>query len=91
MYGDYAPKSWKSGYGVIAVISMNGQMSFLDDRELRSGTETTGDDYLEFVLIQDGDVYCYWNDCYWEKNETPIVKWRKTLIIRDHNRIMTVK
>ena len=91
MYGDYAPKSWKSGYGVIAVISMNGQMSFLDDRELRSGTETTGDDYLEFVLIQDGDVYCYWNDCYWEKNEKPIVKWRKTLIIPDHNRIMTVK
>lgn len=90
MYGDYAPKSWKSGYGVIAVISMNGQMSFLDDRELRSGTETTGDDYLEFVLIQDGDVYCYWNDCYWE-NEKPIVKWRKTLIIPDHNRIMTVK
>lgn len=90
-YGDYSPKSWKSGYGVIAVISLSGQMSFLDDRELRKGEKTTGDDYLEFVLIQDGYVYCYWNDCEWKRNEKSDVKWKKALMIPDHKRVMTVK
>lgn len=88
IYGNYAPKNWKSNYGVIAVISLSGQMSYLDDKELRADEETSGDDFLEFVIAQDGQVYCYWKDCYWEKGEDPVVKWRKVLMIPNQNRIM---
>ncbi|MDO4268248.1 MAG: hypothetical protein Q4C73_07210 [Eubacteriales bacterium] len=88
IYGSYFPKSWKNHHGVIAVISQSGQMSYINDEMLRADQETSGNDFLEFVLIQNGDVYCYWKDCYWEPDENPIVKWRKVLVIPDHNRIM---
>lgn len=88
IYGNYAPKSWKSSYGVIAVFSLSGQMSRLDDKELRKDVETSGDDFLEFVMVQDGQVYCYWKDCYWEKGEDPVVKWRKVLVIPNQERII---
>lgn len=44
-------------------------MSHLDDAELREREETTGNDRVEFVMMQDGQVYCYWEDCYWKKGE----------------------
>lgn len=88
IYANYTPRNWKNNYGVIAVISLSGQMSYLDDEELREGVETSGNDFLEFVMMQDGQVYCYWKDCYWENGEDPIVKWRKVLVIPDRNRIM---
>lgn len=88
IYGNYIPKNWKSNHGVIAVISMGGQMSYLDDEELRKEVKTGGNDMLEFVLAQDGEVYCYWKDCYWEKGETPVAIWRKVLVIPNHNRVL---
>lgn len=88
IYANYIPKNWKSNHGVIAVISLSGQMSYLDDKELRKEVETTGNDMLEFVMMQDGQVYCYWKDCYWEKGEEPVAKWRKVLVIPDHNRVV---
>ena len=88
IYANYTPQNWKNNHGVIAVISLSGQMSYLDDEALREGVETSGNDFLEFVMMQDGQVYCYWKDCYWEKGEEPIVKWRKVLVIPDRNRIM---
>lgn len=89
IYADYVPKSWKNNHGVIAVIALDGTISCLDDEELRDGTETTGNDWLKFVTVQDGNVYCYWEDCYWEKNKRPEkAMWRKTLIIPNDNRIL---
>lgn len=88
IYADYIPKNWKNNHGVIAVISLSGQMSYLKDEELRQEVETTGNDMLQFVLMQDGKVYCYWEDCYWEKGEDPIAIWRKVLVIPDHNRVV---
>ena len=67
IYGNYCPKNWKNSYGVVAVISRSGQMSYLDDAELREREDTTGNDRVKFVMMQDGQVYCYWEDCYWKK------------------------
>ncbi len=88
LYGNYCPKNWKSSHGVIAVISRSGQMSYLNDEELREREETTGNDRVEFVMMQDGQVYCYWEDCYWEKGEEPVPMWRRVLIIPDKNRVV---
>lgn len=88
IYGNYCPENWKSSYGVIAVISRSGQMSYLDDADLRKGQDVTGNDRAKFVIMQDGLVYCYWEDCYWEKGEEPVAKWRRVLVIPDKNRVV---
>lgn len=88
IYANYIPKNWKNNHGVIAVISLSGQMSCLEDEALRSTVETTGNDMLEFVMMQDGDVYCYWKDCYWEKGEKPVAMWRKVLVIPARSRVV---
>ena len=88
IYGNYSPENWKSSYGVIAVISRSGQMSYLDDEELRKAQETTGNDRVKFVMMQDGQVYCYWEDCYWKKGENPIPMWRRVLVIPDKHRVV---
>lgn len=87
IYATYMPNKWKSNHGVIAVITLNGHMSYLDDEALRSAEETTGNDYLEFVMVKDDKVYCYWKDCIWEPGESPIAIWRKVLVIPNDNRI----
>ncbi|MGL5437856.1 MAG: hypothetical protein ACRDBO_21145 [Lachnospiraceae bacterium] len=87
IYASYIPKDWKSNHGVIAVISMSGQMSYLDDTALRSTEETTGNDMLEFVMVYDNEVYCFWKDCSWKPGEAPVAIWRKALAIPDSSRI----
>lgn len=87
IYSEYTPKNWKSNYGVIAVITLNGQMSYLDDEVLRAKKETSGNDMLEFIMVKDDQVYCYWKDCLWEPGETPIAIWRDVIVIPDDNRI----
>lgn len=42
IYASYRPKSWVSNRGIIAVISPAGQISYLNDEELRKQVETTG-------------------------------------------------
>lgn len=87
IYAEYTPKNWKSNRGVIAVVTMGGQMSCLDDEVLRSKKETSGNDTLEFIMVKDGQVYCYWKDCIWEPGQAPIAVWRDVLVIPDSNRI----
>lgn len=87
IYATYIPKNWKNNHGVIAVISMSGKMSYLDDEALRAGEETTGNDMLEFIMVKDGQVYCYWKDCVWEPGEKPIAISRKVLVLPDESRI----
>ncbi len=81
IYADYVPKSWKNNRGVIALITKDGQISYLDDENARKKTVTTGNDWLRFVMVQDDKVYCYWEDCTWNKNEMPEAIWRKVLTI----------
>ena len=56
--------------------------------KLREREDTTGNDRVKFVMMQDGQVYCYWEDCYWEKGEEPVPMWRRVLIIPDKNRVV---
>lgn len=87
IYVQYTPKNWKNNYSVIAVISKNGQMSILDDEELRANETTSGNDMLQFVLVYDDQVYCFWEDCNWKKGENPVTIWRKVLVIPTGDRI----
>lgn len=87
IYCDYIPRNWKNNHGVIGVLTLNGQLSYLDDEDLRTVRETTGNDLLEFVMMKDGQVYCFWEDTYWKKGEIAVVIWRDVLVIPDSNRI----
>lgn len=87
IYGNYIPKNWSNNHGVIAVISSNGQMSYLDDAEQRAVRETTGNDTLEFVMMRDNQVYCYWKDYQWEKDKEPEILWRDVMILSNDKRI----
>lgn len=87
IYSEYTPKNWKSNHGIIAVITLNGRMSYLDDEVLRAEKETSGNDMLEFIMVKDNQVYCYWKDCIWEPGEPPIAIWRDVIVIPDDNRI----
>lgn len=87
IYGNYLPKSWKSNYGVISVITPDGRMSYLDDEELRQVKETTGNDRLEFIMMLDNQVYCYWKDYQWERDKKPALLWKDVIVIPDGSRI----
>lgn len=87
IYGNYFPTNWMNHYGVIAVIEMNGDMSYLDDKEQRAMRETTGNDILEFIMMKDHQVYCYWKDFNWEKGKEPEILWRDVIVISDSNRV----
>ncbi|MCD8084529.1 MAG: hypothetical protein LUE86_13750 [Clostridiales bacterium] len=87
IYATYLPESWKSNYGRIAVIEPDGQMSYLEDTELRSSVATTGNDVVQYVLTQDGNAYCYWMDCDWEPGQQARALWRRVLVIPEQNRV----
>ena len=62
-------------------------MSYLKDEEQRAARETTGNDTLEFVMMRNNEVYCYWKDYQWQKDETPQLLWRDVLIIPNGSRV----
>lgn len=86
IYADYLPTNWKNHHGVIAAISLNGQISVLEDEKQRSVRETTGNDVLRFVMMKDDQVFCFWEDNYWEKGENPIVMWQDILVLSNSQR-----
>lgn len=86
IYGNYTPKNWKNNHGVIVVIDPSGKMSYLNDSEQRSVRETTGNDTLEFVMMRDNQVYCYWKDYQWEKGKEPEILWRDVIVIPNGSR-----
>lgn len=87
IYAQYTPKNWKNNYNVIAVVSVSGQMSILNDKELRAAEITSGNDTLQFVLAYDHQVYCFWEDHIRREGEDPVTVWRKVLIIPTDDRI----
>lgn len=87
IYANYKPNSGKSNYGVIAAVSLDGQISILKDEEQRKERETTGNDALEFLLVQDGQVYCYWKDYRWQPGENPSMLWKTAMVLPDEDRI----
>lgn len=87
IYGNYIPRNWENNHGVIAVISTNGQMSYLDDKTERAARETTGNDTLEFVMMRNNEVYCYWKDFQWQKGEEPQILWRDVVVLPNGRRV----
>lgn len=87
IYGNYIPRNWENNYGVIVAITANGQMAYLDDTEQRSMKETTGNDTLEFVMMRDNKVYCYWKDYQWEKEKEPLLLWKDVMTISNGKRV----
>lgn len=87
IYANYKPDAGESNYGVIAAISLDGQISILNDEEQRDDRETTGNDALEFLLVQNGQVYCYWKDYRWEPGENPVMLWKRAMVLSDEDRI----
>ena len=87
IYANYKPNSINSNYGVIASISLDGQISLLKDEEQRRQRETTGNDALEFLLVQNGQVYCYWKDYRWQPGENPVMLWKRAMVLPDEDRI----
>lgn len=87
IYANYKPDSEKSNYGVIASISLDGQISLINDEEQRKGRKTTGNDTLEFLLVQNGEVYCYWKDYRWQPGENPSMLWKRAIVLSDEDRI----
>lgn len=86
IYADYLLEKGENRQGVIAVISLDGQMSYLDDKELRSSKETSGNDFLKFVMVQDNQVYCYWQDFGSNEGSTEVL-WTDALVIPNSKRI----
>lgn len=86
IYGNYIPRNWTNNHGVIVVIDPNGRMSYLEGNEQRTVRETTGNDVLEFVMMRDRQIYCYWKDYQWEKGKEPEILWRDVIVIPDENR-----
>lgn len=83
IYGNYIPRSWESSYGVVAVITLQGQMGYLNDEEVRTQEETSGNDRIRFIMALDDQIYGYWEDCIWEPGEKPIAIWRKAVVLAD--------
>lgn len=86
IYADYLPKNWKNHHGVVAVFSLGGQMFVLEDEEQRAVRETTGNDALRFVMMKDDQVFCFWEDNFWEKRENPIVIWQDVIVLSNAER-----
>lgn len=86
IYGEYLPESWKNYHGVIAAISSGGQISIIEDEQERSVREITGNDVLRFVMTKEDQVYCFWEDNFWEKGESPIVIWQDVVVLTNSQR-----
>ena len=80
MYGEYYPEIWKNAYGVIVNVGKDGSVYRVSDKSARKGKNTSGNDMLELVTVQDGELICLWNDCNWSK-ETGVTKvlWSKAI------------
>ncbi len=80
IYGEFKPDSYHSYYGQIVRISLDGGMQVYDSREARSAYQTTGDDVLELIAVEDGKIYCYWHDCSVSGGQASIL-WTRPLVL----------
>lgn len=65
IYGEYYPEIWKNAYGTIVNVNQNGTIYRISDGNVRTGVKVSGNDMLELVMAQDGNVICMWHDCIW--------------------------
>ena len=65
IYGEYHPSIEKRAYGVIVVIGRDGSIRQIRDDGVRTGEASSGNDILKLAGVQDGKLYCLWQDCVW--------------------------
>lgn len=65
IYGEYHPSIGKRAYGVIVVIGRDGSIRQIRDDGVRTGEASSGNDILKLAGVQDGKLYCLWQDCVW--------------------------
>lgn len=80
IYGEYHPAIWRQAYGVIAAIGTDGSLYKLEDSSARTGKTVSGNDMLELIMANSGDIYCLWHDCQWSKSAgISAVLWSKAV------------
>lgn len=65
IYGEYYPVSWKSGYGEIATIGLDGTIKKIQDQGIRQGN-INENKALELLLVNDNTITCYEHDFRWD-------------------------
>ena len=66
IYGEYSPVSWKSAYGQIVTVGLDGTVRKVNDSSVRS-SGTDENMVLELLLAKDGTLTCYENLCQWNQ------------------------
>ncbi|MEY8337501.1 hypothetical protein AALB16_05645 [Lachnospiraceae bacterium 62-35] len=83
IYGEFMPDVYNRYYGRLAAISLNGQLGIVDDSIQRAAYQTSGNDILKFVGVEENKIFCYWYDCQWTRGEDARVVWTKPIILYD--------
>lgn len=65
IYGEYYPVSWRSGYGQIVTIELDGSVKRILDQGVRQGN-TDENKALELLLVNGDTITCYEHDSRWD-------------------------
>lgn len=71
IYGEYYPVSWKSGYGQIVTVGLDGTVNRISDLGVREGN-LNENKALELLLVNGETITCYEHDSQWDSWEQ---KW----------------
>lgn len=87
IYGEYHPAIWKQAYGVAVLISRDGRIYRISDGSARIGKYVSGNDMLELVALQNGELICLWHDCEWSRTGgITKVLWSKAVSLNVYSR-----
>lgn len=67
IYGEYHPKIWENAYGVVIQVKQDGTIYAVKDSSERTGKTVTGNDMIEILALQDGEMIGLWHDCSWNR------------------------
>lgn len=68
IYGEYHPKIWENAYGIVINVKQDGTIYAVKDSSERTGKTVTGNDMIEILALQDGELIGFWHDCSWSRN-----------------------
>lgn len=65
IYGEYYPVSWKSGYGQIVTVGLDGTVNKISDSGVRNG-DFNENQALELLLVNGETITCYEHESQWD-------------------------
>ena len=68
IYGEYHPQIWENAYGVVINVKQDGTIYSVKDSSERTGRKVTGNDMIEVLALQEGELIGLWHDCSWNRN-----------------------